>query len=59
VDGEHDWISAYDDILACQQLKPKWIAGHDYKLPGGAFAVHKLLGQPDKVFSDTSWIKKI
>jgi predicted O-methyltransferase YrrM len=59
VDGEHDWISAYDDISACQKLKPKWIAGHDYKLPGVAFAVHKLLGQPDKVFSDTSWIKKI
>jgi predicted O-methyltransferase YrrM len=59
VDGEHDWLSAYDDIMACQKLKPKWIAGHDYKFPGVAFAVHRLLGKPDQIFSDTSWIKKL
>jgi len=35
-----------------------FISGHDYNdVSGVKQAVHELLGEPDKVFSDTSWIK--
>jgi hypothetical protein len=41
--------------------KGGFITGHDYqgKFPGVIKAVNELLGKPDKIFPDTSWVKKV
>jgi hypothetical protein len=62
IDGSHDEASARADVLAWRpKLRPGgWLAGHDYTggVAGGGVvrAVDDLLGGPDRVFSDTSWV---
>lgn len=63
IDGDHSYASVMLDI---QLWLPKCrvaIAGHDYTRVGGNAgvkkAVDRLLGKPDKLFSDQSWVKWI
>lgn len=56
IDGEHYEGNVIDDITASRRLVTRWIAGHDYGHLGVGRAVRKLLGEPERVFSDTSWI---
>ena len=60
LDGGHDKESVYNDIKA---WRPKiksggWIAGHDFDVtnPGVQQAVRELLGEPQRVFDDFSWV---
>jgi hypothetical protein len=49
-------------ILMWKDKTNLFISGHDYwrnKFPGVIKAVNEILGIPDKVFCDTSWIKKV
>jgi cephalosporin hydroxylase len=63
IDGNHEVKNVVSDI---KNWIPKiktggYIAGHDYYLPKSNVmeAVNNVLGVPDKIFSDSSWIKKI
>jgi predicted O-methyltransferase YrrM len=65
IDGNHsyDWVKL-DIEFSLPKLKPGGIiAGHDYMLPAYRLkvvkAVHELLGEPDAVYADTSWMKKL
>ena len=62
IDGIHQYENCKADIL---NYLPKikstgFIAGHDYNptWPGVQTAVNEILGKPDAVFADSSWIKK-
>lgn len=61
IDGLHTYEGVRHDIETAQRLiKPRLaIAGHDFNpnWPGSKAAVLELLGEPDKVFADTSWVK--
>jgi len=37
--------------------KGGWIGGHDYKMDSVKRAVNEILGEPDFVFIDSSWLK--
>ena len=61
LDGNHGHNAVMKDITL---YKPKLkdysiIGGHDFDSDGVRETVKDLLGQPDKIFSDFSWIKKI
>jgi len=59
VDGAHDYKNVKQDILLWKDLC-KVLCGHDYwkgRFDGVIKAVHETVGMPEKVFSDTSWIK--
>ena len=63
IDAEHDYDSVKRDIeLYLPKIKHKGIlAGHDYHhvWPGVLKAVEETVGEPDKVFRDTTWVKII
>lgn len=65
IDAEHSYDSVKADILGWlpKVKKHGFIAGHDYseqESNGGVIkAVNEVLGEPDRVFEDTSWIKYI
>jgi hypothetical protein len=62
VDGEHSYDACKQDIELYLPKAKLFISGHDYwpkKFPGVVKAVNLTVGQPDKVFRDTSWVKKI
>jgi len=64
IDGLHTYEGVKEDILAWEnKLKStSYIAGHDYnpgKFPGVIKAVNELLGEPLKIFNDTSWVIKL
>lgn len=58
IDGEHDYESIRKDIDQWLPKATKYIGGHDYKdkFPGVIKAVNETFGEPDKVFSDSSWL---
>ena len=63
IDANHDKGPFTEDVLA---WRPKVreggiLAGHDYQgsWPGVIEVVDELLGGPDKVYQDTSWIKRL
>jgi hypothetical protein len=61
IDGCHTYEAVKEDITLWKD-KCKIISGHDYwpkKFPGVIKAVDEILGKPDKVFPDTSWIKEL
>jgi predicted O-methyltransferase YrrM len=62
IDGEHTYEGVKRDIELYQPKIKKggYIAGHDYKpkWTGVIKAVDEVLGTPDKVFQDSSWIKR-
>ena len=69
--SEHDfspdliYIDERIDVINCtvstaMDMNPRFIAGHDYRVKPFyevAKCVNGMLGGPDKVFCDTSWIK--
>lgn len=64
IDGWHRVMPCIVDLLSwLPKLKPGgWIGGHDYTT--GAYsevipAVRYVLGEPDHVFSDSSWLKRV
>lgn len=62
IDGIHTYEAVKHDNKLALELKPRYIAGHDYwqsKFPGVIKAVNEVLGKPDKIFSDSSWFKKL
>lgn len=63
IDGGHTYPEVRRDIADWlpKVKKGGFIAGHDYwrKFPGVVKAVNELVGKPDKVFLDSSWIKRI
>jgi len=64
IDGEHTEQAVRSDIEAWLPLiKPGgMLGGHDYTggyLAGVRTAVDALLGKPDAVFEDTSWVKRL
>lgn len=64
IDGDHTYRGVKEDIknYLPKLKKGGLIAGHDYEetnFPEVTKAVNELLGEPDKVFMDTSWIKEI
>jgi hypothetical protein len=62
IDGIHTYQAVKKDIKHALKFKPRYMAGHDYwpkKFPGVIKAVNEMLGKPDKVFSDRSWIKRM
>jgi len=62
IDAKHDYKSVKSDLLAWKPHAIRFLSGHDYrknKFPGVIRAVNEILGKPDKVFFDFSWVKKI
>lgn len=61
IDGNHKYSVVKDDIdYWLPKIKPDGlICGHDYdpKYPGVIQAVLMILGKPDLIFGDTSWLK--
>lgn len=60
IDGNHHYEYVKEDIkVSLNKLKPNGIiGGHDYHYQslGAVKAINEILGKPDKVFSDGSWI---
>ena len=66
IDGLHTYDGVKNDIINYLPLVKKGgvIGGHDYgtshpHLLGVTEAVNEILGEPDKVFEDNSWIKRL
>jgi hypothetical protein len=65
IDGAHDYESVKKDIeLYLPKVKDGgYIGGHDYMIPDPEFgvteAVHDVLGKPNAMFRDTSWLIKV
>lgn len=63
IDGLHTYEQVKKDIENYLPLinDGGFICGHDYHpvWQGVVNAIHEKLGQPDELFQDTSWIKKI
>jgi hypothetical protein len=59
IDGMHTYDAVKQDIIDCYSKVNFAIAGHDYNddWQGVKKAVHEVLGQPDYVFKDSSWLK--
>ena len=61
IDGNHEQHEVERDITLClpKLKKDGVIAGHDYhkNWPGVMEAVDVLVGKPDWIYRDTSWIK--
>lgn len=60
LDGDHSLTAVRADIRAWMpKLRPGgWLAGHDYywEFPGVLRGVHELVGKPERVFRDGSWV---
>jgi hypothetical protein len=63
IDGLHTYDQVKIDIGNYLPIinESGFICGHDYHMvwQGVVNAIHEKLGKPDKIFQDTSWIKKI
>lgn len=61
IDGLHYYEAVREDIKRHYKDSLKFIAGHDYcnKFIGVMQAVNETIGKPDKLFSDTSYIKAV
>lgn len=61
IDACHQYEAVKSDLIAAMSLHPKYLSGHDYvKEWGGVVkAVDEVLGKPDYVYADGSWLKKI
>ncbi len=64
IDGDHTYDSVIKDIKKSLTLLKEGgiISGHDYDTeawPEVVKAVNETIGEPDKVFMDSSWIKQI
>lgn len=64
LDGDHRYEAVLNDLRHWMpQIRPGgFICGHDYgfaKRPGVQQAVDEVLGNPDAVFADTSFVKQL
>lgn len=61
IDAAHDYRSVKYNIFAALSTQPEFISGHDYSSQHAMVmkAVDEVLGVPDKVFADSSWIKRL
>jgi hypothetical protein len=61
IDGAHDYENVKLDIELWKDKAKYFICGHDYcdKFPGVVKAVNEILGEPDKIFKDTSWLIEV
>lgn len=64
IDGDHSLAGVDLDILEWLPMTRFAIGGHDFGRPESRYegvtkAVEGRLGEPDRVFEDTSWLKKI
>jgi len=61
IDGSHTYENTKKDIELYLPKCKSIIGGHDYheEHPGVKQAVDELLGKPDEVFRDHSWVKKL
>lgn len=63
IDGGHTYEEVKQDLTDWIRILKKggFITGHDYwkKFPGVIQAVNEIVGKPDKVFADSSWLKRI
>jgi len=63
IDGLHTYNQVKKDIINYKSLLNDfgYISGHDYHSvwQGVINAIHETIGEPDIIFQDTSWIKKI
>ena len=60
IDGSHEYLDVKKDIELYLPKCKKVIGGHDYDRNGNievCDAVDKVLGGPDVVFKDSSWVK--
>lgn len=59
IDGLHTYEGVRSDIELWSEKALRFVAGHDYqkRFPGTIKAVNEFCSV-DKIFSDTSWIKK-
>lgn len=62
IDGNHSYESIKQDLqLYLPKLKSNGIiSGHDYfegRWPETVTAINEMIGEPDVVFSDSSWVK--
>ncbi len=62
IDGSHELADVVADIWACRKVARR-LSGHDYGvpplgLPGVKAAVLQLLGEPEIVFCDSSWLAR-
>ena len=59
IDANHKYENVKDDITRCLPKCITLIGGHDYgnQHPGVKKAVNELLGTPEGIFNDGSWIK--
>jgi hypothetical protein len=61
IDGNHEYEWVKKDIELYLPKTKHLIGGHDYQKewPGVVKAVTEILGNPDKIYPDASWIKLI
>lgn len=61
IDAAHDFENVKNDLLAWKSIPTKFICGHDYekRFMGVVKAVNKVMGKPQKIFKDSSWIIKL
>jgi hypothetical protein len=61
IDGSHKYDAVKTDILAWKDKIKYFICGHDYcqRFHGVKKAVDEILGRPDRIFADTSWVKRV
>lgn len=59
IDGLHDFEHIVADIAGAKRMPLRWIAGHDWHYADVRNAVHIMLGIPERVFSDTSWVIRL
>jgi hypothetical protein len=70
IDGLHTYEGVKNDIIHWLPQTKKVICGHDYyedeeflkihpHVAGVKVAVDEMLGKPDKIYSDGSWLKWI
>lgn len=63
IDGLHTYTGVHTDIdFWVSKVKTgSYITGHDYqeRFQGCIYAINELLGEPEKVFPDTSWCVRV
>jgi hypothetical protein len=62
IDGNHQYEIVKEDATLWLPYAKSFIGGHDYMNkhhPKVIDAVHETIGEPDKTFRDTSWIKRL
>lgn len=62
IDASHDYESVKADLEAWKNKPRLFLCGHDYwpsRFPGVVKAVNEVLGKPDKVFKDTSFLWRV